>query len=222
MIGVFAIARGSEVLIDKKTGVKFTSEKTKVNKTVIMAMLSAIAVILMYFDFPIPFIAPGFYKIDFSEVPVLIGCFTMGPLAGVGIELIKNLLHIVISGTQTAGVGEVANFLIGCAFIVPAGLIYHKKHTRTGALIGMASGTVLMTVIGGLMNAYVLLPVYAKAFGMPLNALVEMGTAINAKITSVSTLILFAVTPFNLLKGVLVSLIVFLIYKKISPIFRMK
>ena len=146
----------------------------------------------------------------------------LGPLAGVGIELIKNLLHIVISGTQTAGVGEVANFLIGCAFIVPAGLIYHKKHTRTGALIGMASGTVLMTVIGGLMNAYVLLPVYAKAFGMPLNALVEMGTAINAKITSVSTLILFAVTPFNLLKGVLVSLIVFLIYKKISPIFRMK
>ena len=142
--------------------------------------------------------------------------------SGVGIELIKNLLHIVISGTQTAGVGEVANFLIGCAFIVPAGLIYHKKHTRTGALIGMASGTVLMTVIGGLMNAYVLLPVYAKAFGMPLNALVEMGTAINAKITSVSTLILFAVTPFNLLKGVLVSLIVFLIYKKISPIFRMK
>jgi len=86
----------------------------------------------------------------------------------------------------------------------------------------MASSTVLMTVIGGLMNAYVLLPVYAKAFGMPLNALVEMGTAINAKITSVSTLILFAVTPFNLLKGVLVSLIVFLIYKKISPIFRMK
>ena len=172
-------------------------------------------------DIPLPF-APTFYKIDFSEVPVLIGCFTMGPLAGVGIELIKNLLHIVISGTQTAGVGEVANFLIGCAFIVPAGLIYHKKHTRTGALIGMASGTVLMTVIGGLMNAYVLLPVYAKAFGMPLNALVEMGTAINAKITSVSTLILFAVTPFNLLKGVLVSLIVFLIYKKISPIFRMK
>ena len=183
--------------------------------------LSAVAVVLMTFDIPLPF-APTFYKIDFSEVPVLIGCFTMGPLAGVGIELIKNLLHIVISGTQTAGVGEVANFLIGCAFIVPAGLIYHKKHTRTGALIGMASGTVLMTVIGGLMNAYVLLPVYAKAFGMPLNALVEMGTAINAKITSVSTLILFAVTPFNLLKGVLVSLIVFLISKKISPIYRMK
>ena len=193
-----------------------STQKIGARTLALVGMLSAVAVVLMTFDIPLPF-APTFYKIDFSEVPVLIGCFTMGPLAGVGIEL-----HIVISGTQTAGVGEVANFLIGCAFIVPAGLIYHKKHTRTGALIGMASGTVLMTVIGGLMNAYVLLPVYAKAFGMPLNALVEMGTAINAKITSVSTLILFAVTPFNLLKGVLVSLIVFLIYKKISPIFRMK
>ena len=183
-----------------------STQKIGARTLALVGMLSAVAVVLMTFDIPLPF-APTFYKIDFSEVPVLIGCFTMGPLAGVGIELIKNLLHIVISGTQTAGVGEVANFLIGCAFIVPAGLIYHKKHTRTGALIGMASGTVLMTVIGGLMNAYVLLPVYAKAFG---------------KITSVSTLILFAVTPFNLLKGVLVSLIVFLIYKKISPIFRMK
>ena len=187
----------------------------------IVGMLSAVAVVLMAFEIPLPF-APVFYKIDFSEVPVLIGCFTMGPLAGAAIELLKNLLHVVISGTQTAGVGEVANFLIGCAFIVPAGVIYHKKHTRRGALIGMASGTVLMSVIGGVMNAYVLLPVYAKAFGMPLDALVEMGTEVNGNITSVATLVLFAVTPFNLLKGVLVSLVVFLIYKKISPIFRMK
>ena len=146
----------------------------------------------------------------------------MGPLAGVGIELIKNLLHIVISGTQTAGVGEVANFLIGCAFIVPAGLIYHKKHTRTGALIGMASGTVLMTVIGGLMNAYVLLPVYAKAFGMPLEVLVEMGSKINGSITNLFTFVMFAVAPFNLLKGIVVSMIVFIIYKKISPVFKMR
>ncbi len=187
----------------------------------IVGMLSAVAVVLMAFEIPLPF-APVFYKIDFSEVPVLIGCFTMGPLAGAAIELLKNLLHVVISGTQTAGVGEVANFLIGCAFIVPAGVIYHKKHTRRGALIGMASGTVLMPVIGGVLNAYVLLPVYAKAFGMPLDALVEMGTEVNGNITSVATLVLFAVTPFNLLKGVLVSLVVFLIYKKISPIFRMK
>ncbi|MDO4599930.1 MAG: ECF transporter S component [[Ruminococcus] gnavus] len=198
-----------------------STQKTGVRTLAKVGMLSAVAVVLMMFEIPLPF-APVFYKIDFSEVPVLVGCFAMGPLAGAGIELIKNLLHVVISGTQTAGVGDVANFLIGCAWIVPAGCMYRKMHTRTGALLGMASGTALMTVVGGALNAYVLLPVYAKAFGMPLDALVQMGTEVNAKITSVSTLVLFAVTPFNLLKGVLVSVIVLLIYKKISPVFRMK
>ena len=196
-------------------------QKVGVRTLAKVGMLSAVAVVLMLFEIPLPFV-PVFYKIDFSEVPVLVGCFAMGPLAGAGIELIKNLLHVVISGTQTAGVGDVANFLIGCSFIVPAGWIYRKMHTKTGALAGMAAGTMLMTAIGGILNAYALLPVYAKAFGMPLDALVQMGTEVNAKITSVSTLVLFAVTPFNLLKGVLVSVIVLLIYKKISPVFRMK
>lgn len=124
-----------------------STQKIGARTLALVGMLSAVAVVLMTFDIPLPF-APTFYKIDFSEVPVLIGCFTMGPLAGVGIELIKNLLHIVISGTQTAGVGEVANFLIGCAFIVPAGLIYHKKHTRTGALIGDVIVPVIITLLG--------------------------------------------------------------------------
>ena len=122
MIGVFAIARGSEVLIEKKTDVKFTSEKTKVNKTVIMAMLSAIAVILMYFDFPIPFIAPGFYKIDFSEIPVLIGSFMLGPCAGVIIEAVPVILHFCMKGTTTAFVGDFANFILGCMYVVPAAI----------------------------------------------------------------------------------------------------
>lgn len=104
---------------------------------------------------------------------------------------------------------------------VPAGMIYKKYHTRKSALVGMAVGTVFMTVIGCILNAYVLLPVYAKAFEMPIDALVAMGTAVNHSITSLSTFVIFAVAPFNLLKGVLVSFIVFLIYKKISPIFKM-
>ena len=114
MVIVFAVARGSEILIEKKTGVRFTSEKTKVNKTVIMAMLSAIAVILMYFDFPIPFLAPGFYKLDFSEIPVLIGSFMLGPCAGVIIEAVKVILHFCMKGTTTAFVGDFANFILGC------------------------------------------------------------------------------------------------------------
>ena len=201
-----------------------TREKSKerigVRGVVQIGMLSTIAIILMQFEVPLPF-APPFYKIDFSEIPVLIGCFVMGPLAGAIVELIKVILNVVISGTTTGGVGDIANFLIGCAMCVPAGMIYKKYHTRKSALAGMAVGTVFMTVIGCILNAYVLLPVYAKAFEMPIDALVAMGTAVNHSITSLSTFVIFAVAPFNLLKGVLVSFIVFLIYKKISPIFKM-
>ena len=185
-----------------------------------IGMLAAIAVVLMLFEIPLPF-APSFYEIDFSEVPVLVGTFAMGPFAGALIELIKILLNFVITGTSTAGVGELANFIIGCSLCVPAGLIYRMHRTRNNALIGMAVGTVCMTAIGCIVNAFVLLPTYATAFGMPIDALVEMGTAVNPNITSLTTFVMFAVAPFNLLKGVLVSLIVFLIYKKISPIFRM-
>ena len=192
---------------------------TKVRMMAQMGMLSDIAVVLMLFEIPLPF-APSFYEIDFSEVPVLIGCFTMGPLAGAIIELLKILLNFAINGTATAGVGEVANFLIGCAFVIPAAVIYKKKRTRTGAIIGMVTGTLFMTFIGCFLNAFVLLPTYAKAFGMPIDALVGMGTAVNSHITSLTTFVIFAVAPFNLLKGFLVSLIVFLIYKKISPILK--
>ena len=196
-------------------------ERLGVRALVNIAMLAAIAVILMLFEIPLPF-APSFYEIDFSEVPVMVGCFAMGPFAGALIEFVKILLNFVFTGTDTAGVGELANFIIGCSLCVPAGLIYRRKRTRTTALVGMIIGTLVMTVIGCLINAYVLLPTYAAAFGMPLDALVEMGTAVNPNITSVATFVIFAVAPFNILKGVLVSAIVFLIYKKISPIFRMR
>lgn len=194
--------------------------RIKIRRMAQIGMLAAIAVVLMLFEIPLPF-APAFYEIDFSEVPVMIGCFTMGPLAGATIELLKILLNLAINGTVTAGVGEFANFLIGCALVVPAAIIYQRKRTKSGAIIGMAAGTVLMTVLGCFLNAFILLPAYAKAFGMPMEALVEMGSAVNGYITSLATFAIFAVAPFNLLKGFLVSLIVLLIYKKISPILKM-
>lgn len=194
-------------------------EKTKVNTRTLVqiGMLSALAIILMQFEIPLPF-APAFYKIDFSEVPVLIGCFSMGPFAGVLIELIKVILNVAIKGTMTMGIGDAANFLIGCAFCVPAALIYQKKRTKSGAVTGMVLGTVIMTILGCVLNAYILLPVYAKAFEMPLDALVSMGTEVNGAITGLMTFVLFAVAPFNLLKGILVSLIVFFVYKKIRQV----
>lgn len=195
------------------------AEKTKVNTRTLVqiGMLSALAIILMQFEIPLPF-APAFYKIDFSEVPVLIGCFSMGPFAGVLIELIKVILNVAIKGTMTMGIGDAANFLIGCAFCVPAALIYQKKRTKSGAVMGMVVGTVIMTILGCVLNAYILLPVYAKAFEMPLDALVSMGTEVNGAITGLMTFVLFAVAPFNLLKGILVSLIVFFVYKKIRQV----
>lgn len=185
----------------------------------IIGMLGAIAVVLMLFEIPLPF-APSFYKLDLSEVPVLVGCFALGPMAGLFIELIKILLNLLINGTVTAGVGELANLFIGCAFCVPAGIIYRKKTTKKGAVIGLVFGTLVMTFLGCFINAYIMLPAYAKAFSWPLDTIVAMGSEVNANITDLFSFVMFAVVPFNILKGVVVSIVVLLIYKKISPIIK--
>ena len=216
MIGVFAIARGSEVLIEKKTDVKFTSEKTKVNKTVIMAMLSAIAVILMYFDFPIPFIAPGFYKIDFSEIPVLIGSFMLGPCAGVIIEAVKVILHFCMKGTTTAFVGDFANFILGCMYVVPAAIIYHTKKTRKMAMISLIAGGVILVIAGMLLNAWYLLPKNSELYGIPLDVLIAMGTKVNASITDVFSFVALAVAPFNIIKALIDGIVTVILYKYLS------
>lgn len=184
-----------------------------------IGMLGAVATVLMLFEIPLPF-APSFYEIDFSEVPVLIGCFSMGPFAGAMIELVKIILNFVINGTATAGVGEAANYIIGVSFCLPAAMIYQKQKTKKGAVVGLVIGTLFMTILGCFVNAYILLPTYAKAFHMPIDALVGMGTAVNANIHSLFTFVMFAVAPFNLLKGILDSIIVMAIYKKISPILK--
>ncbi len=182
-----------------------------------IGVMSAISTVLMLIEIPLWF-APSFYKIDLSEIPILIGSFAIGPLAGVIMELIKNLLNLIINGTTTGGIGEMANFIIGCAFVVPSAIIYHRGKTKKHAFIGLAVGTVLLIVAGCLLNSFVLLPVYASVFHMPISALVQMGSAINPAITNLTTFVLFAVAPFNLLKGVLVSIITMLVYKKVSPI----
>ncbi len=180
-----------------------------------IGIFGAIAAVLMFFEFPLPF-APSFYELDFSEVPVLIGTFALGPLAGFLIELIKLLVHFVIKGTHTAGVGEAANLMIGCAFLLPAGIIYRVKKTKKRALIGMACGTLAMAVAGCFINAFILLPTYAAAFGMPMDALIGMGTAVNPSVNSLLTFALFCVAPFNLFKGIVVSAITFVLYKRVS------
>lgn len=199
--------------------VKRATSKVELKTMVQIGMLGAVSVVLMMFEIPLWF-APSFYKLDFSEVPVLIGTFAMGPLAGAAIEFIKILLHLLFKGTTTAGVGDFANFLIGCALVVPAGILYQRKKTRKNAVLGLILGTAIMVVIGSALNALVLLPTYAKAFGMPMDALVGMGSAINPAITNVTTFAMFAVAPFNLLKGVTVSVITMVLYKYVSPLLK--
>ena len=185
-----------------------------------VAMLGALAGILMNFEFPIPFLAPSFYQLDFSEIPVR--AFAMGPVAGIFIELVKILVHLVTMGTVTAGVGDFANFLFGCTFVVPAGLIYrlHNVKSRKHAVMGMAAGTVLTTAAACLMNAFVLLPAYGKAFGMPIEAFIEMGAAVNHSVNSLLGFVALIIVPFNLFKYILMSVIVFFIYKRIRVVLK--
>ncbi len=181
------------------------------------AIFACMAGVLMLVEIPL-FFAPGFYKMDLSELPILICTFYLGPVAGVAAELIKVCIKLLLKGTSTAFVGDFANFAVGCSFVLPASVVYHAKPSRASALTGMIVGTLVMTVFGSAFNAVYLLPKFAVLFGMPMEVIVGMGTKVNPAIHSVSTLVLFAVVPFNLLKGIVVSLLTFLLYKRISPI----
>lgn len=195
------------------------NKRMKTRNMVSIAMLAAVAVVLMLFEFPLPFLPP-FYKIDASELPVIIGAFAMGPWAGMLIELIKVLLNLLLDGTTTAFVGEFANFLIGCSYVVPASFVYYYRKSKKNAVLGLAVGTLACAVVGCLLNAYLLLPAYSKAFKMDIEALIAMGTAANKAIDSMFTFVLFATAPLNILKCGLVSVITMLIYKPISRILK--
>lgn len=187
---------------------------TTTTKLSVTAMLAALSAVLMLFEFPLTFVAPPFYKLDFSEVPVLIGTFSMGPISGVVIEFIKIIVKLLIKGTTTGCVGDFGNFLIGCSFILPAGLIYKYKKNRLGAVIGMLTGTLTMATIGVLLNTFVLVPMYS-AF-MPISEIIAMGQSIVPFINNTFTFCLFCVAPFNFIKGLIISVVVFLIYKPMS------
>ncbi len=193
-----------------------TKKLFHVRNVVLMGMLGAVGAVLMLFEFPLPFIAPSFYGLDLSEIPVLIGSFSMGPLAGAVIEAVKILVKLVLKPTSTGFVGEFSNVCIGCALVLPAGLIYKFKKTKKGAVIGMIVGTLCMTTVGAVLNAVVMLPFYSNF--MPLESIIEAGAAINPAISNVWTFVILAVAPFNLIKGALVSVVTALVYKRISVI----
>ncbi len=216
---LFAVAVFLEKAARKKNDVREAIFSTR--KIAMIGMFSAVAMLLHLFDFALPF-APFFYKLDFSELPILVGTFAFGPAAGVMMEFIKILLKLFIKGTSTAFVGDLANFVIGCSFILPASVIYAFRKNKKNAIIACITGTLVMTIFGTAFNAVYLLPAFSRLYGLPLENLLAMGTAVNplAQEGNIVSFVAACVAPLNLIKGASVSIVTLLIYKPLSPIIK--
>ena len=187
----------------------------KVHNLAMVGMLSAVSFILMFLEFSIPII-PSFIKLDISELPALIGTFAMGPLEGVLICLVKNLIHLV--RTSTGGVGELANFLLGAAFTFVAGMIYKKNKTRKGALIGSLAGALAMALFSVPANYFLTYPFYTNF--MPMDAIIGAYQAINPRVETLLECLLVFNMPFTFCKGLLDVILTFLVYKRLSPVIK--
>ncbi len=209
-----------------------TKSRSTTHKLVVAAMLSAVAFVLMFIEFPIPALIPSFVKMDVSDLPELLGAFALGPVYGAAICLVKNLLHILIKGTTSAGAGELCNFLLGACFVVPAGAIYQKLKPRdtTGmtrqeikkkgmraAIIGALVGNVIMAVLSVPLNYFITYPIYAAMFG-GMDLVIAAYQTILPSINGLLPCLLIFNMPFTFVKGLLDVLICLLIYKPLSPL----
>lgn len=192
-----------------------TEKRVNVRYLTVTAMLSAVAYILMFLDFSVPFM-PAFIKMDLSELPALIGSFAMGPLCGVVVCLIKNVLHLFI--TTTGGVGELSNFILGVAFVLPAGLIYKHKKNRKSALIGSLVGAAFMGIFSIVSNYFLVYPVYYNF--MPEEVILAAYQAILPSVKNILQCLICFNMPFTIIKGMFSVVITFLTYKHISPILK--
>ena len=221
-VGMCIVIIGLLGLLSKSVE-KFLPSKrvvTPARRVSIIGICAAIATVLHVLDFPLIFLAPDFYKLDFSELPVLLCGFFLGPSATVACEGVKILLKLLVKGTSTAFVGDFANFFVGCSFVLPATIWYHAHKSKHSAIIGLILGTLSMTVIGTAFNAVYLLPKFAQLYGIPLDAIIGMGSAINASVTNVVTFVMICVAPLNLVKGTMVSVLTLLLYKRVArPLF---
>ena len=179
------------------------------------AMLGAVAAVLMYLEFPIP-IMPAFVKLDVSELPALIASFAYGPVSGILVCLIKNLIKL--PSTSTAAVGELFNFVMGALFVGVAGLIYKRNKTRKGAIVGALLGALVMAVVSVPYNYFIVYPAYVVMYHLPLDAIIGMYQAINPNVNGLLACLLVFNLPFTFVKGALDAVLCFLIYKPLSPI----
>ena len=184
-----------------------------------VAMLSAVAAILMFLEMPVPLVPP-FLKFDFSDIPALLAGFSLGPLAGVAVMFVKNIIHALTSWSFF--VGELANFLIGVSFVLPAAIIYKRNKNKKSAVLGMIAGGIIMTVFAGLLNYFLLIPLYTKVLGYTIEEIIAWSSSANKGIIDLKSLIIIGITPFNVFKAFINILVTTLIYKKLSPLLHEK
>ena len=190
-------------------------------KLVAVGILGAIGAVLMILNFNIPTIMPAFIKLDFSELPAIIATFAYGPIGGIMVCLVKNLLNFILA-SNTGGAGELSNFILGCAYVIPAGLIYKKNRTLKGAIISALVGSVTSGCISFFSNYFLIYPLFTLVLKCSMEAIVGMYTLIFPKITELWQALLYFNVPFTFIKCMLTSIITFLVYKRISPILRGK
>ena len=194
----------------KKSGLSSAKTIAKVG------VLSAIAYILMFISIPLP-IFPSFLKIDLSDIPAIFGGMSLGPMAGLAIVIVKNFLQGITAST-TGGVGEFANVVIGGSYVLIICFFYRKLKCTKGVVIGGLLGIVVMTTMGCLMNYYIMMPLYAVVYGMPLEQIVQMGTVINTKVTDLMTFVIWMIAPFNILKASIMTIVTLPLFKKMEKI----
>lgn len=192
-----------------------TTQRTKLKRLTTAAMMGAIAFVLLSVNFPIPVLSP-FAEIDLAALPELIGGFVLGPVGALEIILIKVVLKTLIVGTETMYTGELSNFLLSVAFVLPAVLHYRREHTRRGAVIGLLLGSLCKVVAGIFTNLYLIFPFYIQLYGLDWEALVGMCGKANPWIRDVPTMVAFSIVPFNIVSTAISSVITMLVYKKIS------
>lgn len=196
----------------------FARQAHRTHKLTVASMLSAVAFVLMFIEFPIPALIPSFIKLDLSDLPELLGAFALGPVWGVVITLLKNVLFLIIRGTHSAYVGELCNFLLGSVFSFTAGLIYHRSKSRRSAFLGAVVGAVVMALVSVPINYFIVYPAYVVVYKLPMDVIIGMYQAIlPAADNLIKCLAIFNV-PFTFCKGMLDVLLCFLIYKPLSPL----
>lgn len=200
-------------------GERLGGRKISTKKMITTAMLSTVAYVVFYFDFPVP-LMPSFIKMDFSNVISLFAAFTMGPAAGAAVCLIKNIVALITKGFGTTmGIGNIFDFVTSATFAITAGIIYRKNHTKKGAVIGCCAGTVVFTLISLPLNYFIVYPIYATAFG-GMEAILSAYRAINANVEGLFGALCMFNLPFTLIKGILCAGLTILIYKPLITILR--